>query len=130
MKPENFAERLTEDCGKAFEPSRYVLKSKNEVVVSPYATYDLFFEITFKVLQKLGLYEDLGTPEELAKAVRLTKPEPPIEAINPVTEQPLYVCPNCKKILVRTEIYGITVDEHCVCCGQAILWPEEEVLDN
>ena len=60
----NKNERLTEDAGKAFEPSRYCLKSKNDCVVHPYKTYDLFFEITFKVIQKLGEYEDIGTPEE------------------------------------------------------------------
>ena len=42
-------ERLTKDNGKAFEPSRYSLAD-----ISTYKIYDLFYEITFKVLQKLG----------------------------------------------------------------------------
>ena len=46
-------ERLTKDNGKAFEPSRYSLTD-----ISTYKIYDLFYEITFKVLQKLGKYED------------------------------------------------------------------------
>lgn len=46
-------ERLTKDNGKAFEPSRYSLAD-----ISTYKIYDLFYEITFKVLQKLGEYED------------------------------------------------------------------------
>ncbi len=64
-------ERITEDAGKSFSPTRYVLKSKNDAVVKPYATYDLFFEITFHVLQKLGTYEDIGTPEECRKAMEV-----------------------------------------------------------
>lgn len=46
-------ERLTKDNGKAFEPFRYSLED-----ISTYKIYDLFYEITFKVLQKLGKYED------------------------------------------------------------------------
>ncbi len=62
-------ERITEDAGEKFAPSRYGLKSKNDVILKPYGTYDLFFEITFQVLQKLGAYEDIGTPEECKEAV-------------------------------------------------------------
>lgn len=47
-------------------PNKYSLKSENDAVIKPYATYDLFYEITFEVLNKLGAYEDLGTPAELA----------------------------------------------------------------
>lgn len=62
-------ERITVDAGEKFAPSRYSLKSKNDTVLRPYATYDLFFEITFHVLQKLGAYEDIGTPEECREAM-------------------------------------------------------------
>lgn len=62
--------RLTEDAGEAFAPSRYGLKSGNDAIVSPYGSYDLFFEITFHVLQKLGTYEDIGTPDECRKAMK------------------------------------------------------------
>lgn len=41
--------------------------SRNDAIIQPYKTYDLFFEITFHVLQKLGAYEDIGTPEEFAE---------------------------------------------------------------
>lgn len=71
MKNDDFmTERLTEDAGKSYSPSRYRLKSGNDAIVSPYKTYDLFFEITFKVLQKLGAYEDIGTPEECQRAMQ------------------------------------------------------------
>ena len=62
-------ERITEDTGEAFAPSRYMLKSKADAIIQPYRTYDLMFEITFHVLQKLGVYEDIGTPDECRKAV-------------------------------------------------------------
>ena len=66
-------ERLTQDDGEAFRPTRYSLISKNDAIISPYRTYDLFFEITFHVLQKLGAYEDIGTPEECRKAMEYMK---------------------------------------------------------
>ena len=44
MKEINFmVERLTEDAGKAFSPARYNLKSRNDAIISPYKTYELFF---------------------------------------------------------------------------------------
>lgn len=66
-------ERLTADYGEAFSPSRYALKSKNDVIARPYGSYDLFFEITFYVLQKLGAYEDIGTPGECRIAMEESK---------------------------------------------------------
>lgn len=66
-------ERITEDCGEGFAPSRYSLKSHNDAIIKPYGTYDLFYEITFCVLQKLGAYEDIGTPEECRKAMEIIK---------------------------------------------------------
>lgn len=62
-------ERLTQDFGESFEPARYALKSRNDAIIGPYKTYDLFYEITFKVIQKLGEYEDIGTPEECRNAI-------------------------------------------------------------
>ena len=38
----------------------------------------------------------------------------------------LPVCPTCNTIMVRTEILGRTIDEHCVTCGQAIDWSVNE----
>jgi hypothetical protein len=64
--------RLTE---KGLRDGDYCLKSKNDVIVQPYKTYDLFFEITFRVLPKLGMYEDIGTPEECRKAMEAWKNE-------------------------------------------------------
>lgn len=53
------------------------------------------------------------------------KSKPVIKHKNPMEGCPdLNVCPNCKRIMVRTELFGRTIDEHCVCCGQAIDWEE------
>lgn len=58
--------RLTE---RGLREGGYDLKSKADVMIQPYKTYELFFEITFRVLPKLGMYEDIGTPEECRKAM-------------------------------------------------------------
>ena len=71
MTDDFMTRRLTEDAGASFAPSRYGLISKNDAIVQPYKTYALFFEITFHVIQKLGAYEDIGTPEECRKAISL-----------------------------------------------------------
>ena len=74
MKNINFmVERLTEDGGKAATPARYSLKSGNDAIVSPYKTYELFYEITFRVIQKLGVYESIGTPEECLEAMQTAR---------------------------------------------------------
>lgn len=74
MKNNDFmTERLTEDNVEKFLPARYGLKSKNDAIVNPYKTYELFFEINFMVLQKLGTYEDIGTPEECRQAMETAK---------------------------------------------------------
>lgn len=74
LKSINFmTARLTEDGGKAFAPARYSLKSKNDCIREPYKTYELFFEITFMVIQKLGVYEEIGTPEECLEAMQTAR---------------------------------------------------------
>ena len=65
--------RLTKDAGEAFSPARYGLKSGNDAIIAPYKTYELFFEITFMVIQKLGAYEDIGTPDECLEAMRTAR---------------------------------------------------------
>lgn len=71
-KAVNFmTERLTKEVRKGSAP--YVLKSKNDAIVSPHKTYDLFYEITFRVIQKLGVYEDIGTPEECLEAMQTAR---------------------------------------------------------
>lgn len=66
-------ERITEDYGEAFSPSRYSLISKADAIIQPYRTYELFFEINFHVIQKLGVYEDIGTPDECRVAMAYMK---------------------------------------------------------
>ena len=50
-----------------------VLVKGNDAIISPYKTYELFFEITFMVIQKLGAYEDIGTPDECLEAMRTAR---------------------------------------------------------
>lgn len=61
-------DRLTE---AGLQDGSYMLKSRLDAIVAPYKTYDLFFEITFRVIRKLGMYEDIGTPEECRKAMEV-----------------------------------------------------------
>ena len=109
-------ERITEDAGEEFAPSRYGLKSKNDSIVKPYGTYELFFEITFQVLQKLGEYEDIGTPEECRKAMERQRGK------NPVKDEYNHdCCPTCGWVVYQEE-YGGRYLPHCENCGQAIDW--------
>lgn len=64
-------ERLTEE---GVHEGSYMLKSRADAIVQPYRTYELFFEITFRVISKLGMYEDIGTPEECRKAMGQPNP--------------------------------------------------------
>lgn len=66
---ESLSQRLTERHDGPFA-SKYGLASRNDGIVSPYKTYELFFEITFKVIPKLGMYEDIGTVEECKEAMK------------------------------------------------------------
>lgn len=53
--------------------NKYGLASHNDCIIAPYKTYDLFYEITFQVLPKLGMYEDIGTVEECREAMKFWK---------------------------------------------------------
>lgn len=108
--------RITEDCGESFAPSRYALRSKNDAIIQPYKTYELFYEITFEVLQKLGAYEDLGTPKELKEIIELQKPKEPVYAKED-KDGDVPLCPICNQIL---DIF----DEHCFKCDQRIDWSD------
>lgn len=79
-------------------------------------------------IQELQKYQKLGTYEELEKAVLKQRAKKPILIKNPVDDShDIPVCPTCKSIMVRTEIYGETIDEHCVSCGQFIDWGKEDI---
>ena len=55
--------RLTEKNGEG----RYVLRNR--------MFYNTILEINYRVLPKLGMYEDIGTPEECRKAMEAWKNE-------------------------------------------------------
>jgi len=117
-------ERITEDAGEEFAPSRYGLKSKNDSIVKPYGTYELFFEITFQVLQKLGAYEDIGTPEECRKAMERQRGKKVNNRtlLRDLNGNPYTVrgdCPNCGNVnLVEINT------SYCNTCGQKLDWNE------
>ena len=80
-----------------------------------------------KQCTELDEYKQLGTLEEVREAVERLQPKAPNWHMNPVMEHgKLPVCPTCNTIMVRTEILGRTIDEHCVTCGQAIDWSVSE----
>ena len=80
-----------------------------------------------KQCTELDEYKQLGTLEEVQEAVERLQPKAPNWHMNPVMEHgKLPVCPTCNTIMVRTEILGRTIDEHCVTCGQAIDWSVNE----
>lgn len=114
-------DRITEDIGEEFAPSRYCLKSHNDAIINPYRTYDLFFEITFHVLQKLGAYEDIGTVEECRIArEKQTAKMPDIEGdgcADGLLAYDTWICPCCGKG------YEIGTDDYSYCpnCGQKIV---------
>ena len=68
---EPLGQRLTESYDGF--TAKYRLASHNDCIISPYKTYDLFYEITFRVLPKLGMYEDIGTVEECREAMKFWK---------------------------------------------------------
>lgn len=109
-------DRLTKDAGKAFSPSRYSLKSGNDAIIRPYSTYDLFYEITFKVMQKLGAYEDIGTPEECRKAIERQIPKKPVIDLSKSLRDR---CPSCGNV-VFTLYDDETKFPHCQWCGQKL----------
>lgn len=80
-----------------------------------------------RALVEIQQYKQLGTLEEVREAVERLQPKAPNWHMNPVMEHgKLPVCPTCNTIMVRTEILGRTIDEHCVTCGQAIDWSVSE----
>lgn len=108
IKENNFMKsRLTTDAGEAFSPSRYSLKSKNDAILHPYRTYDLFYEITFMVLQKLGAYEDIGTPEECAEAMQVARIG---NSVVPIMAQKL-VEANCPYLKVGVRVPNLNIDD-------------------
>ena len=74
---------------------------------------------------ELGKYRVIGTIEEFKALKEKSVAKKAKWHPNPCAEDNrIPICPNCNTIMVRTEIFGRTIDEHCVSCGQAIDWSE------
>lgn len=83
------------------------------------------FKLAIEALEEIQRYQLIGTMDECRAAVERMKPKEAIMHKNPIEgADDLPVCPNCNTIMVRTEIFGRTIDEHCVSCRQALDWGE------
>lgn len=132
MKNNDFmSRRLTKDAGKAFLPARYSLKSKNDAIIEPYKTYELFFEITFEVIQKLGTYEDIGTPEECLDAMQTARAcqAQCLENINDPLE-PLKISSALKSELLKLQFRMSEKPESISPLDYTIIAALKEALEN
>lgn len=78
-----------------------------------------------EINRELVEYQTIGTIEEFKALKEKNEPKKAKWHPNPCAEDNrIPICPNCNTIMVRTEIFGRTIDEHCVSCGQAIDWSE------
>lgn len=74
---------------------------------------------------RLRDYQEIGTIEDFKALKEKSVAKKAKWHPNPCAEDNrIPICPNCNTIMVRTEIFGRTIDEHCVSCGQAIDWSE------
>ena len=70
-------------------------------------------------------YHAIGTIEEFKALKEKSVAKKAKWHPNPCAEDNrIPICPNCNTIMVRTEIFGRTIDEHCVSCGQKLDWNE------
>lgn len=117
----------------------YALKSKADVIKQPYGSYDLFFEMTFKAIPKLGKYEDIGSLKECRKAMKKQTAKSPIIMPSHYSSDWACECPSCHLVL-RTlarpkngeppkienahtfELRG--ENTFCNRCGQKIDWSD------
>lgn len=94
------------------------IQQKDEVIATQRDIIDGVYKDYEKYL-KIGTIEEFKALKEKSVAKK-AKWHP-----NPCAEDNrIPICPNCNTIMVRTEIFGRTIDEHCVSCGQAIDWSE------
>ena len=130
VKIEDFAARkgartMTEN--EAIEALRLINTSR----VHPFYSWEEMAEvrdIAIKALEEIQQYREIGTVEELRKAVEKQKPKAPKDElkINPVidcngayTDADITVyllCPNCGEMVGINE----NIDKFCCECGQAI----------
>lgn len=136
---EYFSKELKRDCmvlSPMLEGKKSVRAQFFETAISAMEELKLYKEnklclvpedVYGKQCTELDEYKQLGTLEEVKEAVERLQPKAPNWHMNPVMEHgKLPVCPTCNTIMVRTEIFGRTIDEHCVTCGQAIDWSVSE----
>lgn len=72
-------------------------------------------------LEELEQYRALGTVEELKEAREKQIPQKPTDIDEDVNT---FVCPSCGHTLIALD--DMTVHQHCLICGQALKWGEED----
>lgn len=70
---------------------------------------------------ELGKYHCLGTVEELKEAREKQIPQKPTDIDEDANT---FVCPSCGHTLIALD--DMTVHQHCLICGKALKWGEEE----
>lgn len=75
---------------------------------------------------ELGKYKCLGTVEELKEALEKQIPKKPIEDD---TSYSGYKCPTCNSNIYQLRSHNIMQTPHCIFCGQALKWGEEDEND-
>ena len=115
------------DYQKAIRDIQFLARRYDELPDVNYSVSLESLDVAILSILELQKYRTLGTLEEVKEAVERLQPKAPNWHMNPVMEHgKLPVCPTCNTIMVRTEILGRTIDEHCVTCGQAIDWSVSE----
>lgn len=84
---------------------------------------DLSKRIAIKCMEEVEQYRALGTVEELKEAREKQIPKKPIEND---TSYSGYKCPTCNSNIYQLRSHNIMQTPHCIFCGQALKWGEED----
>ena len=83
----------------------------------------LDFDRAIQSLQEVEQYRALGTVEELKEAMEKQVAKKPIEDN---TSYSGYKCPTCNSNIYQLRSHNICKTPHCIFCGQALKWGEED----
>lgn len=92
--------------------SKYGFYDKETPILGARREYELY--------QRLGRYEDIGTPEECKIAVEKQHPKKPI---NPDDDYGTFKCPNCNGLIFTEDRFE--THKYCLLCGQALDWSDK-----
>lgn len=75
-------------------------------------------KLAISALEEIQQYRALGTIEELRSAMEKQVPKRPSEV-----KEDYFVCPQCGSLIKALD--DLSTHKHCLNCGQAIDWSEE-----